>query len=407
MTTNVRERPQQSVQQSTSSRELIEYARMPVWRDLIETRGIDPGQWRVLTDSIFPAAKTTDAILLALDYCRARGLDPFKRPVNIVPMWNSTLGQEVETVWPGVNSICTDAARTGAWGGMDAPVWGPDVPREFAAQVKKRGKKGDDGNRRDGGYEDVIKNVTYPAWCSVTVYRIVQGQRCPFTIPVYWEEAYATMNRWVDVPNDMWARRPRGQLHKCAMAAALRAAFPESADYSAEEMEGKTIESGGVVIPGEAEEVRNSAPERDSRGPQQGQERRREDAPQQAQESTQQGQQEQQEKATSSAPPKPWSNMAWPVCDRSRKDKDSGEWVPGKCVDYRTPEAWATELQNRVANIQRLTTLDADMKRTKIKEVRDAQEGAWAYLREKGQAGEVKGAETFFGKAAGEIPADA
>jgi hypothetical protein len=42
----------------------------------------------------------------------------------------------------------------------------------------------------------------------------------------------------------MWRRRTRGQLDKCAEAAALRAAFPEELgnDYSAEEMEGQVID---------------------------------------------------------------------------------------------------------------------------------------------------------------------
>jgi hypothetical protein len=33
---------------------------------------------------------------------------------------------------------------------------------------------------------------------------------------------------------------------KCAKAATLRAAFPEEADYTAEEMEGKVIEADGM-----------------------------------------------------------------------------------------------------------------------------------------------------------------
>ena len=46
-----------------------------------------------------------------------------------------------------------------------------------------------------------------------------------------------------EVPTDMWVKRPHGQLLKCAKAASLRAAFPEEADYTAEEMEGKVIET--------------------------------------------------------------------------------------------------------------------------------------------------------------------
>jgi phage recombination protein Bet len=202
---------------------------------------IDERQWRVLCESIFPSAKTPEAIVLALDYCRARSLDPFKRPVNIVPMWNSQLRREVETVWPGINEVQITAARTGAYAGMDEPKWGPDVHRVFEGMKKW---KDDDGKWKE---EQVKQELTFPEWCSVTVYRMVDGQRCAFTEPVYWLEAYATQGK-TNVPNAMWSKRPRGQVLKVAKAFSLRAAFPESGEYTAEEMEGREIASGGVII---------------------------------------------------------------------------------------------------------------------------------------------------------------
>ena len=64
---------------------------------------------------------------------------------------------------------------------------------------------------------------------------------------VYWEETYASIGK-TDIPNDMWGKRPRGQLDKCVEAAALRKAFPEELGntYAAEEMEGRTID--GLVV---------------------------------------------------------------------------------------------------------------------------------------------------------------
>jgi hypothetical protein len=61
---------------------------------------------------------------------------------------------------------------------------------------------------------------------------------------VYWLESYATAGRDTVAPNEMWRRRTRGQLDKCAEAAALRAAFPEELgnDYAAEEMEGQVVD---------------------------------------------------------------------------------------------------------------------------------------------------------------------
>jgi len=213
-------------------------------------RGITPAQWRVLCETTFPNAKTAEAIEMAVDYCAVRKLDIFKRPINIVPMWNSALQREVETIWPGINEIQITAARTGAWAGMDAPKWGPEKTRTF------KGKKKD----RTGWYDAAV-TVTYPEWCEVTVHRMIAGQPRAFTERVYWLEAYATTGgRDSELPNDMWAKRVHGQLHKVTKAAALRAAFPEEGSYTAEEMEGKVIEAGGSVIEGEAVEVSLSAP---------------------------------------------------------------------------------------------------------------------------------------------------
>ena len=86
--------------------------------------------------------------------------------------------------------------------------------------------------------------TAFPEWVEITVYRLVGNQRCPFTAQVYWLETYAREGgQWSALPTDMWVRRPRGQAVKCCEAAALRAAFPEEATYTAEEMEGKVIEA--------------------------------------------------------------------------------------------------------------------------------------------------------------------
>ena len=216
---------------------------VPVKSEL-ERLGVDEAKWRVLAEMTFPSARTPEALVMVLEYCRARGLDPLKRPVHIVPMWNVALGREVETVWPGINEVQTTAARTGLWAGMDSPRFGPELSRSFR------------GRRRSGeGWEDAELTLTFPSWCEVTVYRLVNGARCAFSEPVFWLEAYSRSGgARSELPNDMWVRRPRGQLLKCAKAASLRAAFPEEADYTAEEMEGKIIDAVGGRVPEEASE---------------------------------------------------------------------------------------------------------------------------------------------------------
>lgn len=207
----------------------------------LHIQGLSDSQWRVLTDAIFPTAQTTESVMLALDYCRARNLDPFKRPVHVVPMWSQTLKRMVETVWPGINELQVTAARSKSWAGMDEPRWGPMTTYEFTAGTD------------DEGNASTVK-VEAPEWCAVTVYRMIGDEKCAFTEPVYWSEAYGRRGK-SDIPNDMWRKRPRGQLHKCAKAASLRAGFPEDlgSSYAAEEMEGKEVD-GGTVIDGQPAE---------------------------------------------------------------------------------------------------------------------------------------------------------
>jgi len=224
--------------------------RLPYPKALGEAAGIDHRTWQVLTDAVWPSAKTTEAVCLAISYCKSRNLDPLKRPIHIVPVWSKTgglngTGGEVETIWPGISELRTTAVRTGVYAGKDAAVFGPDITKNF--------QHVDD---RSGEVKDQLE-VTFPEWCQVTVYRMVQGQRCAFVGPkVYWLESYASKSKFSEVPNEMWADRRSGQLEKCAEAASLRAAFPEELgnEYTAEEMYGKTIEGAP------ANSVRSSLP---------------------------------------------------------------------------------------------------------------------------------------------------
>jgi len=210
-----------------------------------QSYGLSEQSWKVLTEVTFPTAKSPEAILMALDYCKARKLDIFKKPVHIVPMWSAALGRNVETVWPSIMEIQTTASRTGVWAGMDRPVWGPDVTKTFTGRYK-------DDNEQ---WQESSVTVTFPEWVAVTVYRIVGGKRCAFTEEVYWLEAYSTAGgKNSQVPTAMWIKRPKGQLAKCGKAASLRAAFPEECGYAAEEMDGKTLDdiADGNVIDGSA-----------------------------------------------------------------------------------------------------------------------------------------------------------
>lgn len=226
----------------TSGRDVaIPGPRLPYPRDL-EKRfpAIDRAAWKALVEAIFPNASSPGSVVLALSYCKARKLDPFKRCVHIVPIWSTPAKKMIDSVWPGIAELRTTAQRTGQFAGSDPAVFGPEIEHEFAGE----------GNAK--------LKLRFPEWCQVTVYRMLDGVRCAFPgAPVYWLEAYARESRKSKIPNEMWQKRPRGQILKCAEAAALRGAFPEElgSDMSVDEI--------GAIDRAEMVDVTPPRPERE------------------------------------------------------------------------------------------------------------------------------------------------
>lgn len=183
---------------------------------------------KVLGASLYPGA-APESIKLVLGYCRAAGLDPMQKPVHIVPMWDRNAGGMRDVVMPGIGLYRTQAARSGEYAGITEPEFGPDV------------------TERVGDAE-----VTYPQWCRVTVKRkLAGGMIADFTAREFWRENYAVKGGKDKsiAPNAMWAKRPYGQLAKCAQAQALRMAFPEiGSSPTADEMEGKSIDMGAAEV---------------------------------------------------------------------------------------------------------------------------------------------------------------
>lgn len=171
--------------------------------------------------SLYPGAKA-ESIRMVLDYCEAAGLNVMLKPVHIVPMSVKEGSQyrSRDVVMPGINHYRVQASRTGTYLGKSEPEWGPLVERKWG---------------------EFAMNV--PEWCKVTVKRLVGTHVAEFTALEYWDENYATKGRDSATPNAMWQKRPKGQLHKCTEAQALRIAFPELVGTeTAEEMEGKVID---------------------------------------------------------------------------------------------------------------------------------------------------------------------
>jgi phage recombination protein Bet len=196
---------------------------------ILVQRGIDEPTWNALCNTIYPGANP-DSVVMAIDYCKARGLDILLKPVHLVPM-QVTDARSKEKVWrdvpmPGIGMYRIQADRSGNYAGADEPVFGPDVTEEFQDPYNQSAK---------------IK-VTYPQWCKYTVFKMVNGQRVAFHALERWKENYATQSGKTECPNAMWRKRPYAQLAKCTEAQALRKAWPEiGSEPTAEEMEGKEI----------------------------------------------------------------------------------------------------------------------------------------------------------------------
>lgn len=143
-------------------------------------------------------------------------LDPFKRQIYAMPRFEGK-GQYrkqtmvIMTSIEGLRAIasrCKTAEGSDAYAGNDKPVF--------------TWLEGD----------EKTKDFPYSAEC--TVWRIVGGERRAFTAEVFFDECVQekqiyendkATGKWE--PNSMWNQRPKGQLGKCAEAAALRKGFPE------------------------------------------------------------------------------------------------------------------------------------------------------------------------------------
>lgn len=77
--------------------------------------------------------------------------------------------------------------------------------------------------------------------CSVTVYRIVNSEKCAFVGNAYYDER--VQKTYDGKPTEQWAKQPRTMLEKCARAAALRNAFPEQLGSFYDEAEMPPVEA--------------------------------------------------------------------------------------------------------------------------------------------------------------------
>lgn len=175
-------------------------------------------------------------------YCARLNLNPMLKPCHIVPMNVGTgefkeftkngkqikyeVKQKKNIVMAGIGQYRAMAASSKEYAGVSEPNFSKPISANL------------------GG-----KDITFPQSCTVTVSRLMSdGSVAKFTSKEVWTENYATKGYNSNEPNAMWSKRPYGQLAKCAEAQALRKAFPELlGGFTAEEMEGKQVETHATI----------------------------------------------------------------------------------------------------------------------------------------------------------------
>ncbi len=165
-----------------------------------------------------------DVFAAMIDLAKRRGLDPLAKQMICVRFGGAWV--TIVTI-DGYRAI---AEQTGRYAGNDAPVF--------------------------TWYDDPVytsDKKLIPESATVTVYKLVEGQRYPFSATVYWEEFDGKRNNWLSMPRVM--------LSKVAESHALRKAFPAvlSGTYTDEEMDQAYVEVSGEVVYRQTGEIARTA----------------------------------------------------------------------------------------------------------------------------------------------------
>lgn len=142
-----------------------------------------------------------------INQCIAYELNPIKRQAYLTG-YDSKDGAKF-TFIVGIDGFASIASRTGQYAGKDQARYTYDGDKLESAVV--------------------------------TVYRIVQGQKCAFAGQAFFAEYRQ------DSP--MWSKMPKTMLEKCAFAKALRSAFPESLSgmYTDDEINTNYINTDQII----------------------------------------------------------------------------------------------------------------------------------------------------------------
>jgi phage recombination protein Bet len=171
---------------------------------------------------IVPKDTPKAQILIFAQVCSEKNLSPFSKEIYLLGYGNKY------SIITGIDGFRSIAARTGELAGCDDAKFDlqPNGAYCTAAQLAANNK--------------------LPTTCTITIYRVVAGVRCPFTHTAVFKEFSSSQQKWASMPFQMIA--------KVAESFALRKAFADATSGIHIEEERAAIEEN-TTIPNAPEAV--------------------------------------------------------------------------------------------------------------------------------------------------------
>lgn len=139
---------------------------------------------------------TDDEFLLFMYTCKRTGLDPFIKQIYAIKRFDTKEDGYHMTIQTGIDGYRLIADRTGKYAGCEKPEFELDP-----------------------------NNPNQPLKATVTVYKMVEGEKCAFVGEARWNEFVQRHPKTKELMG-RWADMGFNQLAKCAEAQAHRKAFP-------------------------------------------------------------------------------------------------------------------------------------------------------------------------------------
>ncbi|HOH62096.1 MAG TPA: phage recombination protein Bet [Bacilli bacterium] len=173
--------------------------------------------------------------LIVRIYCKGADMDSIAMYFNIIKRLKlDPFANQVYLVTRKVKQA------DGSYKNESRPLISIDGYRAIAERTKQLA--GVDDAIFDDGYKyEPGKEPKNPSKATITIYRMVKGQRVGFTASARWKEYFPGEKQGF-----MWNKMPYNQLAKCAEALALRKAFPQ--DLSGLFVDAEMDQAGAVEV---------------------------------------------------------------------------------------------------------------------------------------------------------------